>query len=72
MDRIELKAKYIITKGDGFFISRYSHTKVSVVHKKRKEGGDFTVLFFPSGFGVKKKTVTKKGHYRTPKSMYFF
>ena len=33
---------------------------MSVVQKNRKEGGNFTVLFFPSGFGVKKKPWQKK------------
>ena len=48
------------SKGYGFFFSSVSHIKLSVVQKNREEGENCTVIFFPSVFGRKKKTIAKK------------
>ena len=46
-------------KGDGFFIFRLSHTKLSVVRKIDREE-IILCFFFSSEFDTKKKTVGKK------------
>ena len=39
--------------------------------KNRNEGGNFTVLFFPRDFGVKKKNRDKKRSLSNPKKYLF-